>query len=141
MSTRARGKAVNLRRPAATADKSTSEFALQVAIVELLERAGTPGVVWFHVPNGEKRSKSTGAKLKRMGVRPGVADLVFIGNGGVVRFLELKASDGIFSPDQLTFCHDVEWLGALYAVARSIDDAIRILSAWGAIRTRPAQAA
>ena len=34
--------------------------------------------VWFHVPNGGKRDKITAFRLKKMGVRPGVADFIIL---------------------------------------------------------------
>lgn len=32
------------------------------------------GLLWFHCPNGGKRNKVTGAKLKAQGAKPGVPD-------------------------------------------------------------------
>jgi len=92
------------------------------------------GVIWFHVPNGEKRSRRTGGKLKKMGVRRGVPDFVFVLQNRQAAFLELKTGDGVLSPAQDDFAERCSAIGAPYAIARSIDDAISILSAWGAIK-------
>jgi len=116
------------------AQSSTSEFRFQVSVKKLLERTAPSNVIWFHVPNGEKRSRRTGGKLKKMGVRRGVPDFAFVLPSGQAAFLELKTDDGTPSQEQNDFADSCARIGAPYAVARSIDDAISILSAWGAIK-------
>jgi hypothetical protein len=49
------------------------EAQLQAAVVERLRLRARPDVLWLHCPNGERRDKITGAKLKRMGVLAGPA--------------------------------------------------------------------
>lgn len=49
------------------------EEDLQEALVEHLKWRLAHGVVWYAVPNGEKRDKITASKLKRLGVRAGGA--------------------------------------------------------------------
>ena len=39
----------------------------------------SPGWIVFHPANGELRDTETGARLKRMGVLPGVSDIVLVG--------------------------------------------------------------
>ena len=48
----------------------------------------------YHVPNGGQRSKSTGAAMKRQGVKSGVSDLVVIDarGGWFGLYMEFKAS-------------------------------------------------
>ncbi|MFI0472953.1 VRR-NUC domain-containing protein [Halomonas sp. HMF6819] len=55
---------------------------------------GTLYDVTFHVPNGGQRSKSTGAAMKRQGVKSGVSDLVVMDarGGWFGLYLEFKAS-------------------------------------------------
>lgn len=72
-----------------------------------------PCLHWmFHVPNGEYRPKATGAKLKRMGVKPAVPDIWLphpVGRyNGLV--MELKRFDRSNkpSPDQLEW---LDWMG------------------------------
>lgn len=50
--------------------------------------------VTYHVPNGGQRSKSTGAAMKRQGVKSGVSDLVVMDARGGWHglYLEFKAS-------------------------------------------------
>ena len=105
------------------------EFRLQCVIADYL-RAQHPFLLWFAVPNGEKRSAITGARLKRMGVRAGVADiLIFYGE----RFMaiELKAGKGTLQDTQTDFRN--AWLssGGLYAVCRSLEELQACLNEWG----------
>jgi len=57
----------------------------------------------FHCPNGEKRDKITANKLMAMGVKAGVPDLVFILDGGVTAWVELKLKKGKLSKTQERF--------------------------------------
>ena len=68
-----------------------------------------------HIPNGGKRGKAEAAKLKRMGVKPGVPDLHLpIARGGFHGlYVEMKRLDGgRVSSEQRV------WLAALYLVRR-----------------------
>lgn len=114
-----------------------SEFDLQRFVVDTLRLCGSKGVVYFHVPNGESRSKRTGARLKAMGVRPGVADLCIIVPGRPAAFLELKAPKGRLSAEQRVFRAEVEAAGCHYGVAASPEEAIAGLRRIGAIRRNP----
>lgn len=114
-----------------------TEFELQRAVVDLLRVNATRGVIFFHCPNGELRSRRTGARLKAMGVRPGVGDLCLVLPGGHAAFLELKAAAGRMSPEQRVFRADCETIGAFYEVASSPEQAAAVLSQWGALRTNP----
>ena len=86
-----------------------SEATDQMALIEFCERFSgrVPELARVvHVPNGEKRDKATAGKLKAMGVRRGVPDLLL----PVARtpfhglWVELKTTKGKLSADQ------VEWL-------------------------------
>src|SRR5262245_24656121 len=84
--------------------KAPTEFAVHVTITDLLSRPNVlaPGWMWTHPPNGEARAHDfkmgadgrwhrvsfTGAKLKRMGVRPGTPDLLLWSPTGLGHFLE-----------------------------------------------------
>lgn len=59
-------------------------------------------IFFHHSPNGEKRHVHTGFLLKRMGVKPGWPDFEIPcpKNGHHGLFIELKATDGILSPNQ-----------------------------------------
>lgn len=65
-----------------------------------------------HVPNGGKRGKTEAARLKRMGVKPGVPDLCLpVARGGYHGlYVEMKRRDGgRVSSEQRA------WLAALHA--------------------------
>jgi hypothetical protein len=117
--------------------RSQDEFRLQCAVADLMRWQLAEHVVWFAVPNGEHRSEITGARLKRMGTRRGVADFhLTLPPNGRSAFLELKTSKGRQSPEQLLFQIDVQDAGGLYAVAHGYDEAKAILEGWGAIRSK-----
>lgn len=112
----------------------SEEEAIHVGVVDLLRYAAKPGVIYYHPPNGEHRNPITGAKLKRMGVRPGVPDLAFVLPGGKAAFMEIKAKRGRQSDTQREFEALASVSGAPYVVVRSIDQAREVLQEWGAIR-------
>lgn len=110
-----------------------SELDLQIFTAQLLKLSAADKVIWFAVPNGEYRSKRTGAKLKRMGVRAGVADFALTLPGGQSAYLELKSQKGRLSPSQKDFKRDCEAAGAYFAVADSPEQVEGVLRAWRAI--------
>jgi hypothetical protein len=110
-----------------------SESLLQEAVVALLRFNAAPDVIWYAVPNGEYRSKRTGARLKKQGVVAGVADLAIVAPDGQAAFLELKTPSGRLSPQQKAFRSLCEANGAPYAVATTLDEARHVLAGWGAL--------
>jgi hypothetical protein len=96
------------------------EEALQVAVIDFLRLAmpASEGI-YFHVPNGGKRSKIEAARFSRMGVLAGVPDLCFVLKGGRVGFIELKAGKGKASEAQRMFRDAVLDLGGEWAAART----------------------
>lgn len=96
------------------------------------------GFLFFSVPNegllfgaGSDRKKAFGrmAKLKKMGLTPGVSDLVIV-KAGMAYFLEIKADGGKQGPKQEAFEKRSRAVGAQYAVANSYNRAIEILKYW-----------
>lgn len=83
------------------ATEAQEQIALLDWIAKVEPREGRLGRL-FHVPNGEYRDKATGAKLQRMGVRPGVPDLWLVerSRGYVGCVIELKAAGGSTSDAQ-----------------------------------------
>jgi hypothetical protein len=114
--------------------RDNSEAKLQIAIVDLLVATAAPGVRFFHVPNGGLRSKRSAAQFKRMGVMPGVSDLIISMPNGRMGFLELKSAKGRLADSQKSFLSAMEFNGNLTAVVRDLDSAMAVLIAWGAIR-------
>ena len=76
----------------------------------------------FHPANGGHRSKAAGALFKAMGVIAGVADFVFIFNGGKVVFVELKAGKGGQTDSQKWFEKVVTGLGFEYYLLAADDE-------------------
>lgn len=110
------------------------EFATQCAIADTLRRACVAGWLWSHFPSGENRDAGTGARLKRMGLKKGWADLLLISPEGVHHWLELKRGKAPLTEEQEAF-RDACWArGVAWSVARSYDEAIAQLSSWGALR-------
>ena len=108
------------------------EAIIHEAVIEHLRTYAKPGVIFWHSPNGGKRSAQWAAKLKRMGVLPGVSDIVLF-YGGQLFALELKASNGRPTELQLAFIASVEKQGGFGCVCHSIDAAVRVLKSWGVL--------
>lgn len=113
---------------------SNPEAALHVSVIEWLTRFGKPGLIWFHPANERRCSPRQGAHLKRLGVRAGVPDICLVRPGGAAAYLELKSTNGRQTPEQLAFEQLCKANGCPYSVARTIDEAISALAAWGCIR-------
>lgn len=124
------------RRPKAarTAAPLPKELSTHVAIADALRIGAQPGWLWTHFPAGEHRDDQTGARLKRMGLKPGWSDFLLISPEGRLHALELKRGPGPLSPDQVEFMLLCQSRGVPHAVARSFDEAISQLTAWGAIK-------
>ena len=112
----------------------SSEDKLQVACVGFLETFH-PELLFFHVPNGGYRNAREGAKFKRMGVRPGVSDIIILSetrNGYPGACIELKTCSGKLQKSQKEFLEKAEKNWYSTAVIRSIDEFIEhITSLYG----------
>lgn len=112
---------------------SHPEARIQAEIVLILSMAG---VYCFSVPN-ESAGKATPQKIQRlkaMGLRPGITDLVLVGDSGVAHFLEIKTESGKLSESQVRFrdwCHKKGWP---WAIARSPTEALDTATAWGLVK-------
>lgn len=85
--------------------------------------------VAYHVPNGGARNSIEGAKLKAMGVVPGVSD-IFILCKGKVLYIELKTATGTQSKEQLKFEHNVKTHGAMYYLMRDYRDTCKLIDSF-----------
>lgn len=111
------------------------EYATHCAVADTLRASITRGWVFLHVGNGEARDAITGARLKRMGVLPGVSDFLLIGPpAGRVRALELKRRGEKPTPAQFKFMDDVRLAGGDAEWVDSFDAAVAVLRRWGAVR-------
>lgn len=111
-----------------------SEHKIQVALCDYLYIAKRPEIVFGAIPNGGRRHVSVGVKLKAEGVQRGTPDMFFCLPGGRVGWLELKNGKGSLQPEQKAFRDRVVALGHLWAMARSVDEALIHLSEWGVMK-------
>ena len=83
----------------------------------------------YHVPNGGSRNKIEAAKLKQMGVRAGVPDLVLPVPKGIYAglFIEMKYDKGRLQESQKEYLHQAMAYGHCCYVCYSADDAISVL--------------
>jgi uncharacterized SAM-binding protein YcdF (DUF218 family) len=119
------------------------ERQIHKGIAALLKLNASPGVVWTHIANERRCSPREGAFLKALGVRAGVPDFLILvgGQSPITYFLEVKTPKGRLSTEQKRFQADVEKIGIVYAIARSIDEAHRYFKVWGAVRSNGVRAA
>lgn len=122
--------------------RSRPEDAVQLAIIALLQAALPPGAVWWATPNGEHRHPVTAARLKRLGVRPGIPDL-FVLHAGRLVGIECKAAPKRLpagkpsqakprlSAEQETMFPALAQAGCPTIVAQSVDDVLRHLPGLG----------
>lgn len=115
--------------------KQPSEHKIQVALCDYLALGGRKDLHWFAIPNGGHRHIRQATKLKAEGVRPGSPDMCFILPEGRTGWLELKTKRGSLSPAQREFRDKAQALGHVWAVAKDIDEAIRVISDWGVLRS------
>jgi hypothetical protein len=110
-----------------------SEAQLHITVIEHLRLRAKPDVLWLHPANGGRRDKITGAKLKRMGVLAGAADLL-IWHRSISFALELKAPGRRLSEAQLAFMAAFNDAGGHTAWADTIDGALNVLTALELLR-------
>lgn len=115
----------------AKADKKprrNDEYALHKAIVHYLHQV-MPWNLAFHPANGERRDMKTAVRLKAMGVRPGVPDLVIPYGAGRMLWLEIKAPGGRASKAQREYINKLRNYGHTVAIVQSVEDVRLALSA------------
>lgn len=78
----------------------------------------------FSIPNGGRRDKVTGARLKEEGVVAGVADLQLAiqRKGYGAMFIEMKTAAGRQSSSQKEWQKAIEKAGFKYVVCRSLEE-------------------
>jgi hypothetical protein len=92
-----------------------------------------PNEILFAIPNGGSRNRLEAARLKREGVKKGVADLflakqktTFDNSGTIVvyggLFIEMKYADGRQSKEQKDFEKHILPRGYRYEVCRTFED-------------------
>jgi hypothetical protein len=109
-------------------------MALHCLIVDTLKRWIKPGWWYFHPANGEQRSRPAAIKLLRMGVRPGVSDLVLFGPPhATMHALEIKRRGNRPTAAQREFMRIVHAAGGKAGWCDSYEAAVATLKMWGAL--------
>lgn len=113
--------------------RARPEDTIQLAVFEHLRVRGTPGIVFWHTPNGGKRNPISGAILRRLGMLAGVSDVLVLCKG---RFcaLELKAPGNTPDEAQLEYLDRVNAAGGYADWCVGLDKALAILEKWGILR-------
>jgi hypothetical protein len=85
-----------------------------------------PEKLLFAVPNGGNRDKREAARLKRQGVKRGVADVILLipKKGFASLCIEFKTEKGKQSDEQKEFQRQAKMCGSKYVIARSVGSAI-----------------
>ena len=111
-----------------------SEYDIHTQTVEYLHALG-PQLkgYFFHVPNAGKHHVRYRQKLKRLGVKAGVPDLLFVVPGGRMACIELKSEKGKQSKSQKNFQKICESFEVPYVLARSPEEVAEALRRWGAL--------
>ena len=116
------------------------ESVIQESIVNFLSLICRQyGFLFFSVPNESITTGTEGKdfgraiNLKKMGVLPGVSDLV-IGYNGKMYCLEVKNEKGRQSDRQKNFERWCADCCIPYAVVRSVDDVQKTLNGWGIVK-------
>ena len=109
----------------------TAEERLHIACFEWWQlQYGNRGQgLLFHVPNGGSRHLFEATKLKRMGVTPGIPDLVLVLPYGRVCWFELKAPKGVLSKSQIAIHDRLRECGQQVYIVKSFDAFEQIVNA------------
>lgn len=111
-----------------------SEHAIQAQLVNDLTFKLRPEIVRYAIPNGGLRNPRVAMQLKAEGLLPGMPDLGFAMEEGRTNWIEMKAEKGGLSDYQWGIRRRLEALGHKWAMARSVDEALEHLAAWGALK-------
>jgi len=86
----------------------------------------------FHATNEGKVTKTQAVRRKKMGVRPGVADLILLvpNNSSAYLAIELKTPQGKQSENQKKWQETAERNGGKYTIARTVDEFINIIQSY-----------
>lgn len=105
------------------------EYAIHVAIVDHI-RCSFPQVKIMHIPN-QSRDATEAFFNKKLGVLPGVSDLILGWHYKGIGVLEIKNDDGKLSNAQNRFLSWAAWAGWHTGIARTVRGAHNILCEWG----------
>lgn len=109
-----------------------AEETIHRAICAFLDLALPEDAAYFHPANGGSRNAIEAKKLKAMGVKAGVFDLVIVWRGRVF-MLEVKSPSGVLSAAQHRWGKTLDNCGVPHRVVRSVNEAAAALGAWGLV--------
>lgn len=110
--------------------RSEPEAKLQRAILETLRVAYPTAIAWSCPNGGYVLEKRIVAKLKWLGLLPGVPDLAIYWKGGH-GLIEVKSATGRLSPEQIAVHKVLREQGHNVATVRSLEDLAEVLAEWG----------
>jgi hypothetical protein len=108
-----------------------SEDELCIACVDWFDRVTMRPFDMVHIPNEGVRTITNGVKLKRMGMRAGVADYLIMNKGVPTGFMEFKFGNNKPTENQKKFREYVVQGGFNYAEIRTFDEFKKTLIKWG----------
>ena len=116
-------------------ERRESEAQAQAAVFDWArwEQSQTPVLkAMYHAANEGKRSKGTGANLKRQGMKPGVSDicLPYAAGGYNNLYVELKVGSNKATEEQLIFIDTINRIGGRAIIAYGSDAAIEVIKAY-----------
>ncbi len=103
-----------------------AEENLQIAVANYL-RLAYPKVLWTHVANERQTSPQRGAKLKKMGVRAGIPDILIFENATKIYSglaIELKVRPNICTEKQLECLNLLDRAGWKTLICYSFEEAM-----------------
>ncbi len=109
---------------------STLEFRLQVACVEHIEKCFN---VWVTAFPGRPGDAQDGFFKKKMGVKAGVPDLIFVLPGGIFGAIELKVKGGRLHEAQRKEPCYMAAHGAKTGICTSVRHVHDMLVSWGCV--------
>lgn len=112
------------------------EHVLHFSVAKFLNDFAHPDWRWTHFPAGEIRDDKTGAKLKRMGLKPGWPDFQIVAPTGLFHALELKRAGETLTDTQADFAQWCRSHGVPHAVVDTFKDAVTVLNDWGCLRIK-----
>jgi len=111
-----------------------SEDAFQKTVAEILDMDLRTKNFWAHVPNGGRRTAKEGAKMKRMGTKPGVPDCLVFRKSDIhpglaieLKVISSRGNVGSLSGYQKEWLSNLQKEGWFCCVAWSIDGIYKAL--------------
>lgn len=115
-----------------TLNGDPDEDQIQKSIADLLDWILPEEVAWSHFPaGGYLLSKAAQARLYRLGLKRGFPDLMICYPPKRTLWLEVKAPRGVLSKAQKARHAQLQALGHVVVVVRSVDDALQALWTYG----------